>query len=105
MIYTDCTVLHVTSQYAYVLNNDTDAEIFAWFPSVLKRFPIEGERVIIDKDDVDAENASFVNIYSEAPLIIDDHKHQLLSDEVLKDIALDDSQKQQLKNKTTGGVI
>lgn len=104
MIYTNCTITSIDEDFAWVFNDDTGMELKAWFPSVLSREPKVGDRVVIDKDDVDYENSSFVRFYGEKPVILNAHVHQLLDDNTIDNMQISDEQKSILKSKKTGGV-
>lgn len=104
MIYTNAEVLAVGTGYVTVYNSDVGNNIAVYLPSVISRYPVVGDHIIYDKDDVDDDNGMFINYQSTTPTEFSTHQHQLLSDSVIADMALGANQKAEIKQKTTGGV-
>lgn len=104
MLYFNAEILTVSESYVTVYNPDISSNIKVYLPSVVSRLPVVGDHIIYDKDDVDGLNGSFVNYQGETPITFAVHQHQLLSDDVIANMALNASQKADIKQKTTGGV-
>ena len=108
MIYINGEVLSVGLDFVTV-NNVSAGQISVYLPSVISRMPVVGDHINYDKDDVDNTRGMFVGFYNTAPVVsgggsLEDHQHQLLSDDVLDDMNLSAEQKLMLKSKLTGGV-
>lgn len=104
MLYLNAEILNVSADRVTVYNPDLSSNINVYLPSVISRLPVVGDHIIYDKDDVDGFYGVFVNYQGETPTTFTVHQHQLLSDEVIANMALDASQKADIKQKTTGGV-
>lgn len=104
MLYLNAEILNVSADRVTVYNPDLSGNINVYLPSVISRLPVVGDHIIYDKDDVDGLYGVFVNYQGETPTTFTAHQHQLLSDEVIANMALDASQKADIKQKTTGGV-
>ena len=104
MIYLNAEILSVSADRVTVYNPDLSSNIHVYLPSVISRLPVVGDHIVYDKDDVDGLYGVFVNYQGETPATFTVHQHQLLSDEVIANMALDASQKADIKQKTTGGV-
>ena len=104
MIYLNAEILAVGTENVTVHNSDLGSNIKVYLPSVISRLPAVGDHIIYDKDDVDGLYGVFVNYQNETPITFTVHQHQLLSDDVIANMALDASQKADIKQKTTGGV-
>lgn len=109
MIYIDGEVISVNTDWVTV-NNPSAGEIMVYLPSVISRMPIVGDHINYDKDDVDRSRGMFIGYYNTAPVVpsgggsLENHQHQLLSDDMLDDMNLSAEQKLLLKSKLTGGV-
>lgn len=106
MIYTDAEILDVSTDYVIVYNDNVGQNIFVYLPCVISRLPVIGDRIVYDKDDVDYSNGMFVCYYNEPPVLptSGNHVHQLLSDDIVNNMALNASQKAEMRLKRTGGV-
>lgn len=104
MLYLNAEILTVSEDHVTVHNADLNSNIKVYLPSVISRLPVVGDHIMYDKDDVDGLYGSFVNYQGETPITFTAHQHQLLSDDVIANMALDASQKADIKQKTTGGV-
>lgn len=106
MIYTNVEILAVSTNYVTVYDPDAGQNINVYLPCVISRLPVIGDHIVYDKDDVDYSNGMFVCYYNEAPVVPtgDNHIHQLLSDDIVDNMALSASQKAEMKLKRTGGV-
>lgn len=104
MLYLNAEILTVSEDYVTVYNADLNSNIKVYLPSVISRLPVVGDHIMYDKDDVDGLYGSFVNYQGEIPITFTAHQHQLLSDDVIANMALDASQKADIKQKTTGGI-
>lgn len=104
MIYLNAKILATGTGYVTVYNSDVGGNIAVYLPSVISRYPVVGDYIIYDKDDVDDNSGIFINYQGTIPTEFSTHQHQLLSDAVIADMALDSSQKADIKQKTTGGV-
>lgn len=106
MIYIDAEIVTVNTNYVVVYNPDSAAHINVYLPCVMSRLPVVGDRIVYDKDDVDPTNGTFVCYYSEPPVVSTsgNHIHQLLSDDIVNNMALDAAQKADMRLKRTGGV-
>ena len=104
MIYLNAEILAVGVENVTVHNPDLGSNIKVYLPSVISRLPVVGDHIIYDKDDVDGLYGVFVNYQNEIPITFTVHQHQLLSDDVIDNMALATSQKVDIKQKTTGGV-
>lgn len=103
MIYTNAEIISVNENFVVV--QDSGQEITVFLPSVISRFPVVGDRIVYSKDDVDS-NGLFVCYHNEQSVISvsGEHIHQLLSDDIVDNMALSASQKADMKTKRTGGV-
>ena len=104
MIYFNAEILATGTGYVTVYNSDVGNNIAVYLPSVISRYPVVGDHIIYNKDNVDDNRGIFINYQSTTPTEFSMHQHQLLSDAVIADMALDSSQKAYIKQKTTGGV-
>lgn len=104
MLYLNAEILAVSADKVTVHNPDLNSNINVYLPSVISRLPVVGDHIIYDKDDVDGLYGVFVNYQGETPITFTAHQHQLLSDDVIANMALDASQKADIRQKTTGGI-
>ena len=106
MIYTNAEILSVSTSYVTVYNADAGQNISVYLPSVISRLPAVGNHIVYDKDDVDDSSGLFICYYNESPVVPSsgNHVHQLLSDSIVDGMALDSTQKADMKTKRTGGV-
>lgn len=106
MIYIDAEILDVSANYVVVYNPDIGDNMNVYLPCVISRLPAVGDHIVYDKDDVDPSNGMFVCYYNEPPIVstAGNHIHQLLADEIVDSMALDVSQKEDMRLKRTGGV-
>lgn len=102
MIYFNAEILATGAGYVTVYNSDVGNNIAVYLPNVISRYPVVGDHIIYNKDD--DNSGIFINYQSTTPTEFSMHQHQLLSDAVIADMALDLSQKADIKQKTTGGV-
>lgn len=103
MIYTNVSVVSVNTNH--VLVQLSGQEITVYLPSVISRLPIVGDSIVFSKDNNDS-NGLFI-CYHEEPSIVSasgEHVHQLLADEIVDNMVLIDSQKEEMRTKRTGGV-
>ena len=101
-------VANVTEVFTTTVSvNDTvsNLNILVYLPSVISRLPVVGDRIVYDRDGVNESYGMFVNYYDENPVVFSTHKHQLLSDAVIANMALDAEQKNEIRSKTTGATI
>ena len=98
-------VTEVFTTTVSVYEADNDLNVLVYLPSVISRLPVVGDRIVYDRDDVDESYGTFVNYYDENPVVFSTHKHQLLSDAVIANMALDQEQKDEIRSKTTGVII
>ena len=105
MIYTNVEILAVSTNYVTVNNTALGHNINVYLPCVISRLPIVGDHIVYSVDNTDS-NGIFVCYYNEAPIIptTNNHIHQLLSDDIVNNMALSASQKAEMKLKRTGGV-
>lgn len=104
MIYFNAEILATGTGYVTVYNSDVGNNITVYLPSVISRYPVVGDHIVYDKDDANDNRGIFINYQRTTPTEFSTHQHQLLSDAVIADMALDSSQKADIKQKTTGGV-
>ena len=106
MIYTNAEILAVSTNYVTVYNSNIGQNISVYLPCVISKLPVVGDHIVYDKDDVDYSNGMFVCYYNESPIVptSGNHIHQLLSDDIVNNMALNASQKAEMKAKRTGGV-
>lgn len=105
MIYTNVEILTVNTNYVTVHSPDSGQNINVYLPCVVSRLPVVGDHIVYDKD-VDDSNGMFVCYYNEVPIVPTggNHVHQLLSDDIVDNMALSASQKAEMKAKRTGGI-
>lgn len=103
MIFTNVEVISVNATSVIVQNFGQEITVF--LPSVISRLPVVGDRIVFSKDDVDS-NGFFICYHGEPPVVSvsGEHVHQLLSDEIVDNMALSASQKAEMRTKRTGGV-
>ena len=103
MIYTNASVVSVNTNS--VLVQGSGQEITVFLPSVMSRLPVVGDKIVFSKDDVDS-NGFFVCFHGEMPVVSasGEHVHQLLADEIVDNMVLSDSQKEDIRTKRTGGI-
>ena len=103
MIYTNVSVVSVNTNN--VLVQLSGQEITVFLPSVISRIPVIGDKIVLSKDDVDSKGL-FVCFNDEQTVVSasGEHVHQLLADEIVDNMALSDSQKEEMRTKRTGGV-
>lgn len=106
MIYIDAEIVAINTNYVVVYNSDSGAHIHVYLPCVISKLPVIGDHIVYDKDDVDDVNGTFVCYYNKPPVVpaSGNHIHQLLSDEIVNNMALNTSQKVEMRLKRTGGV-
>ena len=103
MIYTNVSVISVNTNHVLVKVSGQDITVF--LPSVMSRIPVVGDKIVFYKDNVDS-NGFFICYHNEIPVVSasGEHVHQLLADEIIDNMVLTDSLKEDMRTKRTGGV-
>lgn len=105
MIYTNAVVQSVSNTTIMVENRDTGSDVLIYLPDIMSRLPAVGDQIVYATDDVEEDQGHFIAFLNTAPMVIGDHRHQLLSDETVDSMPLSETQKADLKTKRTGGML
>ena len=103
MIYTNVSVVSVNTNSVLVQNSGQEITVF--LPSVISRIPVVGDKIVFSKDAAEAVGF-FICYHNEIPVVSasGEHVHQLLADEIIDNMVLTDSLKDEMRTKLTGGI-